>query len=715
MNLYAQQVRNPPSAFNSDSDTSPSFVPPDFYTMMPPAPDDQVSNTMPFTQHELGEQTQTNLPYAGNPVHSEEHFTNGNLMPPPHMSLDMFDSPQELNRRTLTQEVFDAFTHNVGMLQQSGHFDGIPQNFASNANFDDQAFPEMDHNDFKDDTFFSFPAPLGAPLSSNDSSIPSSISEQSVFPSSSAMQEHAVLSTTTSDWVNSRSSSVSNSDSEDPYRSRTASTTDQWEPGQSVPIDPHQLHQQFQEAQRQAQQHSAHSEQLLAWSSQEPFVRRDSQTGTTLSQHMSSFAIQTPQPPQTGPFKSPPPPQSNGGTIAARRQRPRPAALGLASLRSQSYSGAVQPASPSQQTQNLAPAQQLRRIRSSNVINGVAQGRVMKSTPGSAQRSPLNWTFNEAMLVNQRNASVSSGSLAPPTPLSPSARQDQPRPHFPPWQSSSKFSRQASISELDAEHNVAHSATALGGTDNFTSPPQTPMYHHHQQQQQQVGQQAGHRIGSTVITENTPPQSAPAVQTTFPAHAFMPPPPQPLPLHSQAPPVQFQQPQPALPSAHFLDVSMPEQQFQMATSSYAPAAQFAVSPPESAPQLSGSFANGVPIVNAQGQLILAYPPQLQQLQFVPQSPGQPLQPSPQYSFVNNASASSLHVTSQLPKQHRPSAELFVHEYSPPSDVKRAATPRKSTSDGPPKNYTFNNHTSENFKSKVKKAGTASSSPASVGP
>jgi hypothetical protein len=51
-------------------------------------------------------------------------------------------------------------------------------------------------------------------------------------------------------------------------------------------------------------------------------------------------------------------------------------------------------------------------------------------------------------------------------------------------------------------------------------------------------------------------------------------------------------------------------------------------------------------------------------------------------------------------------ELFVHEYQPPADVKRAATPRKVPSaDAGPKNYTFANQTPEHFE-KGKKASAS---------
>ncbi|GIZ40202.1 hypothetical protein CKM354_000355400 [Cercospora kikuchii] len=716
-NLYAQQCQQQQpsdqqsSAFNSDSDTSPAFTSPEYFTMMQQcASDGQIPTTAfhppPYQEQMPSSNMPNGLPYAG--ISSpNESFANG-LMPPQSMSQDMFDSPQELNRRTLTQEQFDAFTHHGGLMPSAVQYSGLPQTFPGSSDALEAAYTGMDHDDFKDGELV-FTDHTGTSLSSNDSSIPSTMSEHSMFPSS-LMHDGTALSESSSDWADSRSSSVSlapHSGSDSPFQpvpTQQSSSSGQWQPGQSIPVDPTELQQQFQEAQRLAQQQQQQqSEQPLAWPSEEVLVRRDSQTGTVLAQQMSSFAIQTPQPQQNATFKSPPPPQGNGGSLAARRQRPRPAALGLASLRSQSYSGAVQPASPSHQSQNLVPAQQLRRIRSSNVINGVAQGRVMKSTPGSAQRSPMSWTFADAMHANQRHAQISmSGNLAPPTPLSPNSRQEQSRPQFPPWQSSGNFSTQTSISESDAEQSNAN-VDSTAQPQAFTSPPHTPMYHHHHQ--------TGQRIGNTVITENTPPQSAPAVQTSFPATAFMPPPPQPLPSSGQ-----FQQVPQGYSQAHhqqFMNVSMPEQPMHMPASHYAPAQHFMV-PASEAPQLPMSFTNGVPIVNPQGQLTMAYPPQMQHMQYVSPSAGQPPQSAQQYSFVANACPPpGMHVTSQLPKQNQPPAEFFVHEYSPPSEVKGAATPRKATIDNGPKNYTFVLVESDKAKKGDGKAGTASSSPASA--
>ncbi|KXT12469.1 hypothetical protein AC579_7335 [Pseudocercospora musae] len=722
-NLFAQQ--NPPALnFTSDSDTSPSFVSSDYYAMMP---DDQMPNGITTAQpsHFQGQHNNHASSFHSNVPASHQH---NHAMLQPQQPNDMFDSPQDMNRRTLTQAQFDVMAQQA---HSSGHFEAMQHDFSGDAELMNQVFGNSHPHDLKQQQHaFAFPAPSGAPLSSNDSSIPSTISEQSMFPSSTAMQDHAALSTTSSDWGDSRSSSVSAPYTQDqPFPFVTASlqqpaptaSSSQWQPGQSVPVDPSDLQRQFTEAQQRAQQQQqqqqAHQqqyqhEQPLAFPADEAFIRRESHSGTMLAEQMSGFAIQTPQPQRNSTFKTPAPPQANGASIAARRQRPRPANLGPAAMRSQSYSGAAQPGSPGQPqlSQHLVAPGQLRRIRSSNVIhNGVAQGRVQKPIPGSAQRSPMARTFTESALnspnvnATTRHSSTSSGNLAPPTPMSPSdvPRQEQPRPRWPPWQDQpGQFGRHASISESDAESGVESSGQSA------SSPPHTPMS---QQQQQQMTAQG--RVGSTVITENTPPQSAPAVQTSFPANAFLPVA-QPHPMHAQQPPPQQAYVQP--PAQHFVDL----QQFQWPPA-YAPGPNMAMLPPEMHSGLPMQFTNGVPIVNAQGELTMAYPPQMQQMQFMQQMPAQQQQmvhPA-QYGFMAHSGASPpMHVTSQMPPQ--PTSELLVHEYSPPSDIKRAATPRRTPGDSLPKTFTFANHTPEHFeKEKIKKeakaSSTASSSPESA--
>lgn len=743
--MYAQQqqqVGNLNFSSSSDSETSPAFSSAEYYSMMQQcAADEQMPNDISAGQApQFQDQSQHGMSFP-NGTSAHHHFGDSTVQ---RQTADMFDSPQEMNRRTLTQEQFDAFTQSSDMMHSSGQFDTLEHGFSGDLDAFQPVFPDMSHDGFKQQDAFAFPAPLGAPLSSNDSSVPSTISEQSMFPSSTAMQEHANLSATSSEWADSRSSSVSLSQNHDHAfhqmsvpATQPMATSSQWQPGQSVPVDPNALQQAFREASAQRQQQQAQApvqvqnqvptEQPLAWPTDEAYVRRDSQNGSMLAQQMNSFGLQTPQPPQSATFKSPAPPSDHAGSLAARRQRPRPAALPLASLRSQSYSGAAPQVSPSHPAaQNLAaPNQSLRRIRSSNVISGgvVQGGRVMKSTPGSAQRSPLAFTFAESMNSPKaaRHASTSStGNLAPPTPMSPSELPN--RPTFPPWQSSSgQFSsRQASISETDAEHVLSNIPSANASSQNVSSPPHTPMFHHHGQQMQQFNQC---RVGGNAITENTPPQSAPAAQQTFPSSVFMVPQ-----SNTYGHPYQ-QSYQPQQPPQQFVNVPVPEQQFTGAPASFAPTQHFVVSASETQPAvpvpMPMQFANGVPIVDAQGNLTMGFPPQVQQMQFIhhPSQQGPPpqMQTPPQggqYSFMATSGIpAGMAVTAQMPKApSQPASEFFVHEYSPPQDMKQSATPRKAQTDGP-KNYTFANQGPEHFeKEKIKKGSidkTASSSPASA--
>lgn len=719
--------------FSSDSDTSPAFPSADYLSMMQQNnSDDQLENGLTITQDSpLSEQVPNGVPYSNGATSSEQF----NHAMPQHLSAAMFDNPQDLNRRTLTQEQFDTFAQIGGIMDSSGHFQDLQHTFSGDADIFQQMFPDVNQSEYKSQDLFAFPAHVGAPLPSNDSSVPSTISEQSMFPSSTTIQDHNGMSAASSNWADSRSSSISNGPSQEgsyhqvsPPQPQVAATCCQWQPGQSVPIDPNELQQQFREAAQRSgqQQPPVHHEQPLAWPTDEAFIRRESQNSSMLTQQMSSFAIQTPQPAQTATFKTPAPPGEATSSIAARRQRPRPAALGLASLRSQSYSGAVPPISPSQQSHNLVPGQQLRRIRSSNVINGVAQGRVMKSTPGSAQRSPLSWNFTDAVhspKLARHAPSGSVGNLAPPTPRSPN---EQSRSQFPPWQTSSgHFSRQTSISETDAEYHTPTMPTtgAPAPFQNAASPPHTPMYHHHHQFYPQQQPLAQHRIANHYLTENTPPQSAPAAQQTFPADCFM--------LPQQQSQVQLR-PQ----TQQFVSASLPEQHFHVPASTYGPTQQFATPVPESQPQMHIQFANGVPMVDAQGNLTMAFPPQMQQVQFVQHAPPQVQAQQPQshlsqqqppslqggqYNFITTSGATAgLQVTAHVPKQlAQQSTEFFVHEYSPPQEIRRSATQRRITTDSVRKNYTFANQGPEHFEKEKPKRGqdakssTASSSPASA--
>ncbi|KAK1024052.1 hypothetical protein LTR33_017965, partial [Friedmanniomyces endolithicus] len=222
------------------------------------------------------------------------------------------------------------------------------------------------------------------------------------------------------------------------------------------------------------------------------------------------------------------------------------------------------------------------------------------------------------------------------------------------------------------------------------------------------------RVGNNVITENTPPQSAPASQQSFPsntlAHQYMQ-------SHSQQPygAPQHQQPFAPTQQPHIMTAGMHEQHFQTPSMQSLP--QHQQMPPVSSTMnsLPLQYAHGIPMVNAQGQLELMVPsPFIPQRNHAPTPPQQPTHHTPPppkadhfESMVGMFSTATptpaLQVTAQVPKQPSQRAtELFVHEYSPPADMKRAATPRKPV-ETTPKNYSFANHGPEDFFRKGKKS------------
>lgn len=533
------------------------------------------------------------------------------------------------------------------------------------------------------------------------------------------MQSHAAGSASGSDWADSRSSSLSMLQPVSSIPDMTASNpqlptnNSQWQPGQSIPVDVNQHYEEFRQAAQGRGSETQATEQPVGYPS-EAFARRGSQA-TALAQSLGNVNIHTPQPEQNGVFKSPAPPVN--GSIAARRQRPRPANLGVASLRSASYSGAGQPGSPSHGNQHamLTQDQQLRRIRSAVAMNGgVAHGRIMKSTPGSAQRSPVNWSFSNGVVSPHLARHMSHGNLAPPTPMSPREHaQFEQASQASSMQLPNQMMHNPSISESDFENSfpgLPYQPSVSVPAQNFSSPPHTPMFHEYPMLSQ--------RMSSHVITENTPPQSAPAAQTCFPSNLFGPPAPQ-QPYqhthhHSQS--VQnhplgqnsvqrFQQVPPATM----------EQQPPMPTVTFAPSQQSNVTtgPPPGVPL---QFANGIPTVTAEGTVKMSFPPQAQLMQQQSSQMGTP--PQQQYAFVTQSggSPSNSSAVVSTPQQR---GELFVHEYSPPDAVKRAATPRKTVEapapSVPPKNYTFTNHGPVDYEKRARKDGrelSNSCSPAS---
>ena len=715
--LTHQQTNQQPG-YSSDSDTSPAYPATDYFDMMQQcASDDRASNGLGISQpQQYQDQCEfEGLPYS-NSSSGTEQFHNFEM--PQQVSQDMFDSPQELNRRTLTQDQFDAFARSGSMMTGAENYELFQSGFTTGQDVLNEIFPAYQNTDFKQQPAFAFQDNVPPSMSSHDSSVTSSVSDISRFPSASSMQDQSNTSATSSEWDGSRSSSVYQ---DDPYLQMSAqsqqptSSASQWQPGQSVPVDINALNQEFRQV-AQARQHLGVHEQPLAWPADEAFARRES-SASTLAQSMSTVGIHTPHPQHQATFKSPAPPAN----IAARRQRPRPAGLHLGNMRSQSYSGVAPLGSPGQaQQQSLNPGQPLRRIRSTNFPNGVAQGRVQK-LPGSAQRSPLAFTFADAMNSPKafRHMSSQSGSnLAPPTPMSPN---EFPRAQNSAWQTSSHVSRQPSISETDLEHGVPYAQAVPAQSQTFSSPPHTPMYH-----QQGFVQQ---RVGNHVITENTPPQSAPASQQCFPSNTFsmsqqqlQPPPPAP----SQAPPQQMQAFAPPQ-QPQFMNVMVPDQHSHAPNATYAPTQHYMVPTSDATASLPMQYPHAVPIVNAQGELQMVYASHLPFMQQATvQQPHQPqyqhMHTPPQGQcamFTTSTATPNIQVTASAPKPPapQPAAEFFVHEYSPPQDLKRAATPRRNMVDNGPKNYTFANHTSEHFekgKKESKKAADAkaSSSPAS---
>lgn len=698
------------SSSGSDSEPSPAFTSPEYYNMM------QQYNAEPSSMDgNFGGAASTSLDNSTPALSTaQDQFDNFNFA---QASNDLFDSPQDLNRRTLTQEQFNT-------MQQSGlSFPGTGDfNLDMDGDVFSKMFPDFSQQDTKSQHAFDFPD-LPVPAA------PVSIEQSAMgFPSSGgAMQSRAVTSSSGSDWGGSRSSSISTY-SHDGHvaqpvvapHPQAASTSSTWQPGQSVPVDFNQLSQEFRQIAQSRPSHQPYiQEQPLAFPDDETFGERRNSHTAGITHSMGNVGIKTPQPQQHAAFKSPTPSTS----LAARRQRSKPAPLGLASMRSQSYSAASQPGSPGpaapqqQQPAMAGSPMPIRRIKSSNMMNAVAQGRIQKSSIGSAQRSPLKFTFAEAMSSPKgtRHMSHSGSNLVPPIPMSPREQaHNDPNRQFQQWQSSGQTSRQASISEHDLEQHTTYGPSVSGPPDNLSSPPHTPLY----PPQPQFSQQ---RVGKNIITENTPPQSAPATQQSFNSGSFIPP------NHAiQHQPVAMSQAQLSQQAMQHMFTTQPphmmapEPQFPMGDLNMPQQPQFTLtnSDPMAAPQMHFPLG-GVPMVDANGNLQMSMPqPHYQLVSHVPPMPSVSAPPPSNtppmhYPFPSNTSPSSgVQISAHAPKVAA-QPELFVHEYQPPADVKRAATPRKVAVESGPKNYTFANQTPEHFEKGKKSMSNASDhSPAS---
>ncbi|KAF2266871.1 hypothetical protein CC78DRAFT_110136 [Lojkania enalia] len=269
--------------------------------------------------------------------------------------------------------------------------------------------------------------------------------------------------------------------------------------------------------------------------SDDAFSRRNSST-TNLANTIEAIHIQNGQMPDG--FKQP----NQPSTIAARRHK-RPTALNPSTLRSASYtSGMPSPGANNEHT--------LRRIRSSGIPN--AAGRVQKPNSGSTQRSPMAMTFAEAAASPKfaRTFSSSStttvgqaGSLAPPTPLTPNEMSP-----FSYWQGNTIIKSHPAMPEHSSPEslNVNWSAEpqSAGLHSSAASPPSTPF---------DLNQGNQSRFANDNLYRDTPPQSAPATQQSFPSTSFMPPPQIRAGFHSTAD-LTIAQPKPS----HFRRPSLPD-------------------------------------------------------------------------------------------------------------------------------------------------------------
>jgi hypothetical protein len=373
----------------------------------------------------------------------------------------------------------------------------------------------------------------------------------------------------------------------------------------------------------------------------EAFARRNSST-SALAESMNTVDINCAPGSDSGLMQAPP---SSG--LAARRQKPRPANLGLAALRSASYSAGM-PISPGALT---APEQSLRRIRSGGVAT---TGRISKPLPSSGQRSPLNFSFAEAAAspkfarhasttysvsspaVSSPAASVTASSLAPPTPLTPG---DFPR--FPHWQSHGVI-KSYPPNQNQAPGPWSGEPASNGFYVNVSSPPATPL------DSDQLAQYRSHLQARTqAMFRDTPPQSAPATQQSFPSTTMFP----------QSNGMLTTSHTNGDKSAHIRRPSLPEQSFGFDA------------------QQQQQWV--MPMFGASGDL--------QPMQFNPQNPEQygPLQQMQQTTQNYNPNLQESVIK----------GDFAVHQYSPPQAPNSSLPPREHS---PPKAYHFSNHGPRDF-------------------
>ncbi|KAH3918645.1 hypothetical protein HBI56_136220 [Parastagonospora nodorum] len=230
------------------------------------------------------------------------------------------------------------------------------------------------------------------------------------------------------------------------------------------------------------------------------YTRRNSST-SNLAGNFEAIQIRNGTPDE---FKQPGQP-----TSIAQRRKGRPVTLNPGAMRSASYSA------PMPSPGGSSGDHTLRRIRSSGIPN--VGGRVQKSQPGSAQRSPMVSNFSEAAASPKFARAFSSsstatlgngtGSLAPPTPLTP---QDMGLY----WQNNTVIRPHSVMPEHNSPEsmnaNYSAESQSAGAFAKSVSPPNASL---ELQQMTQQYSSDGYR--------DSPPQSAPATQQNFPRSMYM--------------------------------------------------------------------------------------------------------------------------------------------------------------------------------------------------
>lgn len=463
-----------------------------------------------------------------------------------------------------------------------------------------------------------------------------------------------------------------------PHTKNIPRNAEQWQPGSSVPCDFEAMEREFKEIAARQNTQPLNSElmrrtssfgfadQQLAFASEQ---YTQSEAPASLMQSMNDMGLSNDS---RGHSVSA---SISGGSIAARRQRSRPQPLSGTSARSASFCGPL-PTLPGAGVSQTAPT--LRRIKSSNVMNGgIANGRIQKNI-GNAQRSPLNLTFAESMMggpkLTRRTSSGIGSSLAPPTPLSPTEHshrlglQRQASQMF----GARQMSRQPSINELQEESH----RQMMVGANTFASPPATPGY---------APQFSRNRMVGGIMNDTTPPQSAPASQQCFPASVYS------TPMTASFSQGPLMSPQsasfaPVMQNMH--QVVMPGQALHH-------------------PQYLEMLAQ-----QEQQQRMANMSQLMSSSQAMQMNMGIPYGVAPQAVYATNNMYSAYPMMAQHshPMHHSASksgseSEFFVHEYSPPAN-KRLASPRKGGQEVGPKSYTFTNQGPEHFEKTKKDLSTS---------